>query len=44
MQQDALETLYTDDWKQQEDEGAALKELSDIVHNALHTLSTEEPA
>jgi hypothetical protein len=38
MQKDALESLHADDWKQQEAEGAALKELQNTVRNALRTL------
>ncbi len=43
MQKDALERLYADDWKQQEADGTALKELQDLVQIALQNL-TEKPA
>lgn len=43
MREDAIVRLYAEEWKQQEAEGAALKELQDLVQIALQNL-TEKPA
>ncbi len=43
MREDAIVRLYAEEWKQQEAERAALKELQDLVQIALQNL-TEKPA